>query len=47
MDRYSIQLQASNVTVDLDKVFEEDSDGPQWTAAVAHLDGKVSANSKS
>ena len=46
MDRYAILLQANNVTVDVDKVFEEDSDGPQWAAAVAHLDGKVSANSK-
>jgi hypothetical protein len=47
MDRYAIQMQPTGVTVDLDKVFEEDSDGPQWTAAVIHLDGKVSANSKS
>jgi nitrite reductase/ring-hydroxylating ferredoxin subunit len=47
MDRYAIQLQGSNVAVDLDKVFEEDSDGPQWTAAVIRLDGKVSANTKS
>jgi len=47
MDRYAIQMQPSGVTVDLDKVFEEDSDGPQWTAAVVRLDGKVSANSKS
>jgi nitrite reductase/ring-hydroxylating ferredoxin subunit len=47
MDRYAIQVQGNGVIVDLDKVYEEDADGPQWTAAVVHLDGKVSANSKS
>ena len=47
MDRYAIQVQGNGVIVDLDKVYEEDSDGTQWAAAVIHLDGKVSANSKS
>ena len=47
MDRYAIQVQSNGVIVDLDKVYEEDSDGTQWAAAVIHLDGKVSANSKS
>jgi nitrite reductase/ring-hydroxylating ferredoxin subunit len=47
MDRYAIQLQANNVAVDVDKVFEEDSDGPLWAAAVIRLDGRTSANSKS
>jgi len=47
MDRYAIQMLPTGVTVDLDKVFEEDSDGPQWIAAVVHLDNKISANSKS
>jgi len=37
MDRFAIQRDASGVTVDLDKLYQEDTDGPQWTAAVIHL----------
>lgn len=37
MDRYAIQLQSGNVAVDLDTLYQEDTDGPQWAAAVVHL----------
>lgn len=37
MDRYAIQSQPNGIVVDLDKVYQEDQDGPQWTAAVVRL----------
>ena len=37
MDRYGIQLQGGKVAVDLDTLYQEDTDGPQWAAAVVHL----------
>jgi len=37
MDRFAIQVQGGAVSVDLDKLYQEDEDGPQWQAAVAHL----------
>jgi nitrite reductase/ring-hydroxylating ferredoxin subunit len=37
MDRLAIHRDGAGVTVDLDKVFQEDTDGPQWTAAVVKL----------
>jgi nitrite reductase/ring-hydroxylating ferredoxin subunit len=37
MDRYAIQMQGTNIAVDVDTVYQEDSDGPKWTAAVVHL----------
>lgn len=37
MDRFAITRDASGVTVDLDKLYQEDTDGPQWAAAVIQL----------
>ena len=38
MDRLAIQRDgAAAVVVDVDKVFQEDTDGPQWAAAVVKL----------
>jgi nitrite reductase/ring-hydroxylating ferredoxin subunit len=37
MDRFAIQREGSGVTVDLDKLYQEDTDGPQWAAAVVRL----------
>ena len=37
MDRFAIQSQGAGVTVDLDKLYQEDTDDAQWTAAVVHL----------
>jgi hypothetical protein len=37
MDRYAIQQQGSGVTVDLDKLYQEDTDTAQWNAAVIRL----------
>lgn len=39
MDRFAIQLQAGNVAVDLDSLYQEDLDGPKWATALVHLDG--------
>jgi Rieske Fe-S protein len=33
MDRHAIRRDGNNVTVDIDKVFEEDHDAPLWKAA--------------
>jgi Rieske Fe-S protein len=37
MDRFAIQAQGSGVVVDLDKLYQEDEDGPQWAAAVIRV----------
>jgi nitrite reductase/ring-hydroxylating ferredoxin subunit len=37
MDRFSIARDGAGVSVDLDKLYQEDSDGPQWAAAVVKL----------
>jgi nitrite reductase/ring-hydroxylating ferredoxin subunit len=37
MDRFAIARDAGGVRVDLDKLYREDEDGPQWTAAVVKL----------
>lgn len=37
MDRYAIQLQGANIAVDVDAVYQEDTDGPKWAAAVVRL----------
>jgi Rieske Fe-S protein len=37
MDRFAIQRDGNGVTVDLDKLYQEDTDGPQWTAAVIRV----------
>jgi nitrite reductase/ring-hydroxylating ferredoxin subunit len=37
MDRLAIQRDGASVVVDVDKLFQEDTDGPQWTAAVVKL----------
>jgi len=37
MDRFAIQVQGGAVSVDLDKLYQEDEDAPQWQAAVVHL----------
>lgn len=37
MDRYAIQMQGANIAVDVDTVFEADTDGPKWAAAVVRL----------
>jgi nitrite reductase/ring-hydroxylating ferredoxin subunit len=34
MDRLGIQRDGASVVVDIDKVYQEDTDGPQWAAAV-------------
>jgi Rieske Fe-S protein len=37
MDRLAITRQGSNVTVDIDTMYKEDEDGPQWKAAFIKL----------
>jgi nitrite reductase/ring-hydroxylating ferredoxin subunit len=37
MDRFAIVAQGAGVAVDLDKLYEQDTDGPQWAAAVVKL----------
>lgn len=37
MDRFAITRDAAGVSVDLDKLYQEDTDGPQWAAAVLKL----------
>jgi nitrite reductase/ring-hydroxylating ferredoxin subunit len=37
MDRFAIAVAGNAVTVDLDKLYQEDEDNPQWTAAVGHV----------
>lgn len=37
MDRFAITRDGAGVNVDLDKLYQEDTDGPQWAAAVVQL----------
>lgn len=37
MDRFAVARDGAGVSVDLDKLYQEDSDGPQWAAAVVKL----------
>jgi nitrite reductase/ring-hydroxylating ferredoxin subunit len=37
MDRYAIQLQGANIAVDVDTVYQEDTDGPKWATAMVRL----------
>lgn len=37
MDRLGIQLAGANIVVDLDKLYQQDTDEAQWTAAVVKL----------
>jgi Rieske Fe-S protein len=37
MDRYAVSNTATGVVVDLDKVYTQDADEPQWTGAVIHV----------
>jgi len=37
MDRYAITKSGSGIAVDLDKVFQQDTDGQEWSAAVIHV----------
>ena len=37
MDRFAVTREGSGVNVDLDKLYQEDSDNAQWTAAVIKL----------
>ena len=37
MDRLPIQLDGANVSVDVDTVYQKDTDGPRWSAAVVHV----------
>jgi len=37
MDRFAIQRVGNGVSVDVDKLFQEDTDGPQWAAAVVKI----------
>jgi Rieske Fe-S protein len=37
MDRLPIQLDGAAVTVDVDTVYQEDTDAPRWAAAVVKL----------
>src|SRR4051812_8240017 len=37
MDRYAITKVGTGISVDLDKVFEQDSQAQDWTAAVLHV----------
>jgi Rieske Fe-S protein len=37
MDRFAIQRDGAGVSVDLDKLYQEDTDGPQWAAAVIRV----------
>ena len=37
MDRFAISMQGGAIAVDLDKLYQEDTDGPQWAAALVHV----------
>jgi nitrite reductase/ring-hydroxylating ferredoxin subunit len=37
MDRFGISKEANGVRVDLDKLYRQDEDGPEWNAAVVKL----------
>jgi arsenite oxidase small subunit len=37
MDRLAIQRSGAGVVVDVDKIFQEDTDAPQWAAAIVKL----------
>jgi arsenite oxidase small subunit len=37
MDRLAIRRDGAGVTVDVDKLYQEDTDGPQWASAVVKL----------
>ncbi|MEP6491982.1 MAG: Rieske (2Fe-2S) protein [bacterium] len=37
MDRFAITRDGAGVNVDLDKLYQEDTDGPQWAAAVVKI----------
>lgn len=37
MDRFAVLRSGDSVTVDLDKLYQEDSDGTQWAAAIVKL----------
>lgn len=37
MDRFAITRDGAGVNVDLDKLYQEDTDGPQWAAAVVQV----------
>ena len=37
MDRYAITRTANDLTVDIDKVFEQEADVKDWTSAVIHV----------
>jgi Rieske Fe-S protein len=37
MDRFALSRDGAGVTVDLDKLYQEDTDNAAWTAAVVHL----------
>jgi nitrite reductase/ring-hydroxylating ferredoxin subunit len=37
MDRFAVVRSGDTLAVDLDKLYQEDSDGPQWAAAVVKL----------
>jgi Rieske Fe-S protein len=37
MDRYAITKSGSGIAVDLDKVFQQDTDSQEWSAAVIHV----------
>jgi Rieske Fe-S protein len=37
MDRFAITRDGTGVTVDLDKLYQEDTDGEEWAAAVVRL----------
>ena len=34
MDRYAVKLAGNNVVVDIDKLYQEDTDNAQWQHAV-------------
>jgi len=37
MDRYAVKLSGSTIVVDIDKLYQEDTDLPAWTKAVVTL----------
>ncbi len=37
MDRFAIRRDGANVVIDFDKMYQADTDGPAWTAAVVKL----------
>lgn len=37
MDRFALQRTGSNIVVDVDNMYREDEDGPQWKAAVVKV----------